>query len=185
MAENGWFFLEDYETTRLRDYETSGLRDYGTTRLRDIAGDARVVSLARFPGVLRYSQAFSVLPSKSRASTSRATTSRLNRAPQPRAPTSRAPTSRHNLALHSRLSASPNNRTHEQANAPFARSFVRPFARSLVRSFARSPVRPFARSLVRLFGEAERREWSASSWWRARLWREVEARDLLGRTENA
>ena len=106
-----------------------GLRDYGTTRLRDIAGDARVVSLARFPGVLSHSRAFPVLPSKSRALTSRA----INLAHQSRAINLARPN-----YSHPTLASLP-PRTTERTNKRTPRSLVRSFARSPVRSFARSP----------------------------------------------
>ena len=119
----------------LRDFGTTGLRDYETSGLRDIAGDACIVSLARFPGILRYSQAFPAFPSKSRAPTSRATNY-----------------SHPTLAsLPPRTTERTNKRTPRSLVRPFARSLVRLFARSLVRSFARSP---FARSLVRSFARS-------------------------------
>ena len=49
--------LRDYETARLRDCETARLRDHGTTRLRD-CGTTR---LLKNTGILRHSQAFSVV----------------------------------------------------------------------------------------------------------------------------
>ena len=137
-----------------------GLRDYGTTRLRDIAGDARVVSLARFPGVLSHSRAFPVLPSKSRALTSRA----INLAHQSRAINLARPNYSHPTlaSLPPRTTERTNKRTPRSLVRLFARSFVRLFARSLVRSFACSFVRSFACSLVRSFARSPVRPFARS-----------------------
>ena len=119
----------------LRDYGTTGLRDYETTGRRDIADDARVVSLARFPGVLRHSQAFSVLPSKSRATNySRASTSRTTNFSHPTL-----------ASLPPRTTERTNKRTDERANERTSERGVRLFVRSVVRS------RPFAPFLSHSF----------------------------------
>ncbi len=101
----------------------------------------RVVSLARFPGILRRSQAFLAFPRKSRT------------------PNCSHPTL---ASLPPRTTERTNKRTPRSPVRSFARSPVRPFACSFVRPFARSPVRPFARSPVRSFARSPVRPFARS-----------------------
>ncbi len=65
LRDHGTTRPRDCETTGLRDYETTGQRDYGTTRLRDYETtrlrDHRTTEKQKNTGVLRHSQAFSVV----------------------------------------------------------------------------------------------------------------------------